>query len=61
MVSFVKVLRVMRCEEGGMPVMGSILVFSWAMDHEGVMRRSEEEYSDVTYIGTSDMLTGSFA
>lgn len=44
-----------------MPVIGSILVFSWAMDHEGVMRRSEEEYSDVTYIGTSDMLIGSSA
>ncbi len=36
-----------------MPVMGSNLDFRWAMDQEGVMRRSEEEAVEVMMRGMS--------
>jgi hypothetical protein len=36
-------LRLIFWQDGGMPVMGSNLVFSCAIDHDGVMRRSEDE------------------
>lgn len=42
-----------RCDEGGTPVIGSSLVFSWSMDHAGVIRRSDEALSDTTMRGTS--------
>jgi len=38
-------------------VIGSSLLFSWLMDHDGVMRRSDEEFSEVTRSGTSAMIT----
>lgn len=41
------------CERGGMPVTGSNFAFSCPMVHEGVMRRSEEEFSEVTSNGMS--------
>ena len=36
-----------------MPVMGSSLAFNWPMVHDGVIRRSEEEFSDVIWRGMS--------
>lgn len=42
-----------------MPVTGSSLVLSVKIVHEGVMRRSEAAYSEMTSRGTSAMaLTG---
>lgn len=35
--------------------MGSSLVLSWLMVHDGVMRRSDEEFSEMTCRGTSAM------
>jgi hypothetical protein len=52
----VDVLRVILCDEGGTPVTGSNLVLSWLMDHDGVMRRSDEEFSDRTRRGISAMM-----
>lgn len=37
----------------GMPVMGSRRVLSWAMDHEGEMRRSDDVLAEQTSRGTS--------
>jgi hypothetical protein len=37
----------------GTPVMGSRRVLRWAMDHEGEMRRSEDELGEVMSRGTS--------
>lgn len=45
-----------RCDEGGTPVIGSSFAFSWPMVHDGVMRRSEETFSDTTMRGTSAMV-----
>lgn len=42
-------------EEGGMPVIGSSLTLSSDMVHEGVIRRSEDEFSEITCKGTSAM------
>ncbi len=36
-----------------MPVTGSSFALSWPMVHDGVMRRSEEEFSEVTWRGIS--------
>ena len=36
-----------------MPVTGSSLAFNWPMVHDGVIRRSEEELSDVIWRGMS--------
>lgn len=36
------VLRKICWHEGGMPVIGSSLVLSWKIDHDGVMRLSAE-------------------
>jgi hypothetical protein len=36
-----------------MPVMGSSFAFNWPMVHDGVIRRSEEELSDVIWRGMS--------
>src|SRR4051812_19675336 len=33
-------------QPAGMPVMGSRRAFSWAMDHDGEIRRSEEEFGE---------------
>lgn len=35
--------------------MGSSLDLSWVMVHDGVMRRSDEEFSEMTCRGTSAM------
>ena len=40
-----------------MPVMGSNFVFNCAIDHAGVMRRSDAEYSEMTWRGTSAMVS----
>ena len=37
----------------GTPVIGSRRVLRWAMDHEGEMRRSEDELDEVMSRGTS--------
>lgn len=49
-------LRLSFCDDGGMPVMGSSLVLSWVMVHDGVMRRSEAAFSDITWSGMSAMI-----
>ena len=36
---------------------GSSLVLSWLIVHAGVMRRSDEELSETTIIGTSAMVS----
>lgn len=41
------------CDNGGMPVTGSSFAFSWPMVHEGVTRRSEEAFSELTRSGMS--------
>lgn len=41
--------------DGGIPVMGSSFDLSWLMVHEGVIRRSDEAFSDTTINGTSAM------
>lgn len=48
-------LRDRRWHEGGMPVTGSSLVLSCEMDQDGVMRRSDCAYSEMTTSGTSAM------
>ena len=53
MASLLAVFREMRWEEGGMPVIGSSLVLSWLMDHDGVMRRSDAVFSEMTCSGMS--------
>lgn len=58
-LSFVDVFRKMRCDEGGTPVIGSSLVLSWLIVHDGVMRRSAEELSDTTMSGTSAIVWNS--
>lgn len=45
-------------DEGGMPVTVSNFALSVVMDHEGVMRRSDEVLSDTTISGTSAMASG---
>lgn len=37
-------------------MIGSSLVLSWLIVHDGVMRRSEEELSETTMSGTSAMV-----
>ena len=39
--------NVSLCDNGGMPVTGSSFAFSCPMVHEGVIRRSDEEFSEV--------------
>lgn len=39
--------------EGGIPVMGSNLTFSWEMVQDGLTRLSEEAALEITKIGTS--------
>lgn len=46
-------LRTRRCEEAGMPVIGSRRALSCAMDQEGVTRRSEAEAGERMCRGTS--------
>lgn len=57
MLSWVEVLRKIRWNEGGIPVTGSNFALSVLMDHAGVIRRSEDEFSDTTCRGTSAMIT----
>lgn len=45
--------RLSLCWLAGTPVMGSRRALSWEMDHEGVIRRSEDEFSDVISRGMS--------
>ena len=45
-----------RCDAGGIPVTGSSLAFNVAMLHDGVMRRSEDEFCDEITIDTSGMV-----
>jgi hypothetical protein len=45
--------RESRWQLAGTPVMGSRRVLRWAMDHEGEMRRSEDELGEVMSRGTS--------
>ena len=52
-----EVLRTIRCDPGGTPVTGSNLALSVEMDHDGVIRRSDEEFSEMTCNGTSAMVT----
>lgn len=39
-----------------MPVIGSSLDFKWLIDHDGVMRLSDEAFSDIICNGTSAMV-----
>jgi len=39
-----------------MPVTGSSFALSWLMVHEGVIRRSDEEFSDVIKRGISPIV-----
>lgn len=55
-----KALRLSFCAEGGTPVMGSSFALSVVMDHDGVMRRSEAEFSEITRSGTSAMFVFCF-
>lgn len=48
-------LRVSVCHDGGMPVTVSSLDLSWVMVQDGVMRRSDCAYSEITRSGTSAM------
>lgn len=57
MASVPAVLRESLWEEGGMPVTVSSLVLSWLMDHDGVMRRSDDANSEMMRRGTSAMVT----
>ena len=43
-------------QAAGMPVMGSRRVLRWAMDHDGEMRRSDDELGELTRSGTSAAL-----
>ena len=45
--------RERRWQLAGTPVMGSRRVLRCAMDHEGEMRRSEDEFGEVMSRGTS--------
>lgn len=45
--------NVSLCEDGGIPVTGSSLIFSCAIVHEGVMRLSDEDAGEVTSSGMS--------
>lgn len=45
--------RVSCWQLAGTPVMGSRRVLRCAIDHDGVMRRSEDELGEVTSKGTS--------
>lgn len=53
----VDVLRLSLCAEGGMPVTDSSFALRVLMDQDGVMRRSDDEFSEITCRGTSAMLT----
>ena len=46
--------RLSRWQVAGIPVMGSRRPLKCAMDHEGVMRRSEDEFSDTISRGISE-------
>ena len=48
-------LRLSFWAKGGMPVMGSSFVLRVLIDHDGVMRRSDDEFSEITRKGTSAM------
>lgn len=56
MLSCPGALREILCDDGGIPVTGSNFVLSLLMDHDGVMRRSDEVVSDTTRSGTSAMM-----
>jgi hypothetical protein len=45
--------KVSFCDRGGMPVTGSSFAFSWPIVHDGVTRRSEDEFSEVIWRGRS--------
>jgi hypothetical protein len=45
--------KVSFCDRGGMPVTGSSFAFSWPIVHDGVIRRSEDEFSEVIWRGMS--------
>lgn len=53
MLSWAEGLRDSFWEEGGMPVTVSSFALRVLMDHEGVMRRSDEVLSETTRKGTS--------
>lgn len=55
MVCCAEVWREICWFEGGMPVTGSSFVLRVLIDHEGVMRRSDDEFSETTCKGTSAM------
>lgn len=44
---------VIFCDDGGIPVTASSFDFSWPMVQEGVIRRSDEELSEVMRRGIS--------
>lgn len=52
-LSWAEGLRKSFWNEGGIPVTVSNFALSLLMDHEGVMRRSDEVFSDTTLRGTS--------
>lgn len=54
------VLRKSFCDDGGMPVMVSIFFLSWLTVQDGVIRRSEAVFSDMTRRGTSAMMSKSY-
>lgn len=63
-VGLVALRSVNRCEPSGIPVIGKSFVFRCEMVHDGLMRRSEEEDSELTRTVTSaavwrrDMMSG---
>lgn len=54
-LSWPETFREILCDDGGIPVTGSSLVLSLLIDHDGVIRRSDEVVSDTTRSGTSAM------
>lgn len=46
------------CAEGGIPVTGSSLLLRRAIDHDGVIRFSDEEAVEIMRRGTSRTVTG---
>lgn len=53
MLPSVVVLRTIRWADGGIPVTVSSFALSVLIDHDGVMRRSADEFSETTRSGTS--------
>jgi len=51
--SCVPTRRVSFCDDAGMPVIGSRRVLKCAMLHDGVIRRSDDEFGEVMRRGMS--------